>query len=173
MKKLVLLGLLLLISAGAVSAEIEKEARFENGKMMFYWWPKLQIPEGWVHDTDGSFKISANLLHPKGTTLDNAPYIIFAKAFYDKDPKSRGTFESFYKADMDDMRKHVVDLQTTEVDPGLRDAKGESLKTFDAHYNENCYDEFCYRDEGDYRLAFTFSANSREGFDKGVSVFRK
>ena len=140
--------------------------------MELYWWPKLKVPNGWIHDEEQSFAMSSNVILPKGKTFQNAPSVIYARAFYNKDQKKLGSLEAFYKDDLDAMRKHAPDLELRALSPGLRDAAGQSLPSFDSHYNGITYEEICYASEGEYRLIFVFSANSKEAFDRSVATFR-
>ncbi|HEY3783271.1 MAG TPA: hypothetical protein VGL56_19500 [Fimbriimonadaceae bacterium] len=175
MKKFMLVAAIILASIATVSGEIERVGRMEGSKMKLYWWPKLQIPKGWVHDEELSFDKSSNMLLPKGKTFNDAPTLIYGRAFYNKDKVARGSFKDFYKDDLDTMRKNTENFQITQVKDGLKDAKGDVLPTFDCHYNGETYDEICYGEEegGDYRTMIIMSSTSKEAFAKDLPTYRQ
>lgn len=164
---------LLFLASISPAAEIEKKAVLLNDKIKLYWWPKLSIPRGWLHDEELSENMSSNVLLPRGTTFSNAPSIIYGRAFYDPDKKTRGTLSGFISDDVVKFRKSRAQLVVQEIHPGLTTLRHHSLRTFDFSYGPGTYDETCYGQEGDFWLIISLSSQTKRAFKRDKATFRR
>ena len=64
MKLTLYVSFALLLGMTSSQAEIEKIAVPTASGMQFYWWPSLDVADGWQHDLDVSLQTQTNMIIP-------------------------------------------------------------------------------------------------------------
>lgn len=163
----------LLVLFATAAAKIHKEGRMTDHGIHLYWWPELRVPKGWVHDEDDSLDLTSNVLIPKGATFQNAPSLIYARAFYVPDEKkSERHLRSFIRDDQAPYRRKIKTFRVAEIKPGWKTADGRILRTFRLSYI-GTQEVVCYGSEGDYWLVFVITSKSSSALDRDLPTFRE
>ena len=166
-----LLGSVALLSLTVLAtAEIEKTSVMTSNGMKLFWWPRLSIPNGWDRFTDVSHENGCNMLGPKGSTFDNAPAVIYSRAFYLPSKKERGTVQQFIQEDLEEMKDGMPGAIVKEIAPTSTHAT--KLRTFSVVKTGKTYEQVCYGIEGPYRILFCVSAKSEAILKKTLPVFQ-
>jgi hypothetical protein len=174
---LALVGCCLMAPSRPISAEIFKLAIPSDQGFKLYWWPQLQVPDGWVHDEGSSRSTSSNILVPKGQSFAQAPAVMYGKALYKpRIPETR----SLDQLISDDKRKFQNDLPGIVIlpVPALKNGDGRSLRCFSyspspKQTGEASWEWTAYSEEGDFYLIFVVSAKSEAALNTAVPSFRR
>jgi hypothetical protein len=164
-------GLLLTSLFPAACAEIVKTAVPTDHGLDLYWWPKVAIPKGWVHDETRSQETSSNVLTPKGQTFAGAPAIIYCRAFYEPNKKKRGTLEAYIKGDIAQTKEEKQRVVVKELAP-IKTADGRILRVYSFYDPRVSYDQIAYGREGAYTLLFAMSAKTESDLKANQAAFQ-
>ena len=170
MKGLTILPLVL-VTVTAATAEIEKTSVITKKGIQLYCWPKINTPSGWVQYKDMSQENGCNMLGPKGSTFDDAPAIIYSRAFYLPNQKARGTVAQFIQEDQAEMKTGMPGAPAKEIE--ATSTKTSKLRTFSLVLKGKTYEQVCYGIEGPYRILFCISAKSASDLNKALPVFHR
>jgi hypothetical protein len=164
------LMLLLALTFGA-AGEIERFARPGTSGLDFVWWPRFPLVMGWVHDDEASWRISSNVLLPRGQTFAQSPVMIYGSAIYKPNGSSK-TLPEFIAADQEGFKQRSPEAQIAKL-TAERDGDGNSLPTFSfTPKAEGDWEVVAYGEEGDYFLVFVVSARNETELRKAMPVFR-
>jgi hypothetical protein len=162
----ILLGLCLGALPGAAQAEMLQFATADGAKS----WPKLPDIPDWHQDQESSLRLAANSLIPDGVDSANAEMVIQARGF---PRRGNGDITSL---------SQLIDSDRAAAAPGtdikkLADVADKDGTPFNLYAfapapgSAGNWKAVAYSEEGDYLLAFTFSARSRAAYDSGFPVF--
>jgi len=164
------LMLLLALTFGA-AGEIERFARPGTSGLDLVWWPRFPLVMGWVHDDEASWRISSNVLLPRGQTFAQSPVVIYGTAVY-KPNGSAKSLSEFIAADQEGFKQRSPDAQIAKLPPE-RDGDGNSLATFSfTPKAAGDWEVVAYGEEGEYFLVFVVSARNDTELHKAMPVFR-
>jgi len=172
---LALVGWYLIVPSRPLSAEIYKLAIPGDQGFKLYWWPQLQVPDGWVHDEGASRSTASNMLVPKDQSFARAPAVMYGKALYKpRIPETR----SLDQLISDDERKFQNDLPGIVILPlpALKNGDGRSLRCFSyspQRDSKGSWEWTAYSEEGDFYLIFVLSANSEVALKTALPTFRR
>jgi hypothetical protein len=170
MKAISLLALAL-VSATFASAEIEKTSVITKKGIELFWWPKIYTPTGWARFQEESQSNGCNMLGPMGSNFDDAPAIIYSRAFYLPNKTERGTIAQFIQEDQAEMKQHMRGAIVREIE--ATPTKNYKIRTFSVTLSGKAYEQVCYGIEGQYRILFCVSAKSEKDLKKALPVFRE
>jgi hypothetical protein len=126
---LALLGWYLMAPSRPISAEIFKLAIPSDQGLQFYWWPRLQVPDGWVHDEGASRATGSNMLVPKGQSFAQAPAVMYGEALYKPRVPETRSLDQLISDDKRKFQAHVPGLLILPL-PALKNGDGRSLRCF-------------------------------------------
>jgi hypothetical protein len=163
---------ILLLLPAFVKAEIEKVGEICEAGICLYWWPRLSPAKGWHHERGPSYANSANIQVPNGFTFSNAETVIYAKALYKPRVPDTTSLEILIRSDKDEFISRDPSIVVSEVE-SLKTGDGKSLKSFTFFpKSKGNWEQVSYGEEGDFYLIFTISSRTREGFTKGLEVYK-
>jgi len=175
MKAWLIAAALVALVPAAGRAEIVKTAVIDDQchGICANWWPKLDVPDGWVFDEAFSRRNNVNFIYPKD------------------DPDNVGIYAGAVQVDnqADTVQGFMDDDRATFLknNPGMTITAGADLKTADGQVlhslvfhpgNGQNYDITAYGEETDadgnqYYLTFSLSAPSKEQYDRYMAVFQQ
>ena len=172
---LALVGWYLIVPPRPLSADIFKLAIPSDQGIKLYWWPQLQVPDGWMHDEGASRSTGSNMLVPKGQSFPQAPAVMYGEALYKpRIPETR----SLDQLISDDKRKFQNDLPGIVILPlpALKNGDGRSLRCFSysppQKDGKGSWEWTAYSEESDFYLIFVISANSQAALNTALPSFR-
>lgn len=178
MKKLILASVFL--TSLLANAEIEKIAEITNrkgegcnGKICFYWWPKVQLPEGWEHDRSSSLLLNSNVIVPVGSTFANAETIMYARAMFKPRMKDTKSLEALMESDRKDFLAKHKGMKAKDLEPlQSGDSKPFKVVSFSPSKKGN-WEQVAYGEETEYYLVFTISSQGKNGLERDLSKFKE
>ena len=161
----ILLGLCLGALPSAAQAEMLQFATADGTKS----WPKLPDIPDWHQDQESSMRLAANSLIPDGVDPANAEMTIQARGF----PR-RGNADITSLSQLIDSDRAAAPGSDIKKLADVADKDGTSFTLMSfapAPGKIGSWKAVAYSEEGEYLLAFTFSARSRAAYDSGFPVF--
>jgi hypothetical protein len=165
--RVILLGLCLGALLGLVPARAEmlQFATADGTKS----WPKLPDIPDWHQDQESSMRLAANSLIPDGVDPANAEMTIQARG----SPR-RGNADITSLSQLIDSDRATAPSSDIKKLADIADKDGTpfTLMSFaPAPGKTGSWKAVAYSEEGEYLLAFTFSARSRAAYNSGFPVF--
>lgn len=151
------------------NAEIERRAYRTDTGLKLMWWPKLQIPKGWVRDEAASRNMELNILVPKGKPFENAPTVICGRAINDPSRKVFRDLNSFVSSDIAEIRKEKPGVKVQELAP-VKTKGGVKLRVF-SFVTPQAYERVAFGEEGNFWLVFTITSQSAAGLKRELPRF--
>lgn len=157
--------------SASTNAAIDKLARPGSSGLDLVWWPRLPKVEGWKHDEDASWAISANVLLRKGENFSDAPAVIYASATYKPRTTSK-TLQQFIAAEQEDFSSRVPGVRIEKLSP-LVDAGGNRLETCSfTPSRKGDWEVLAYGEEDEFFLIFAVSAHGKDALRAAMPAFR-
>ena len=129
-------------------------------------WPKLPDILDWHQDQEASLRLGANFLIPDGVDPANADVTIQARGF----SRRNGGVSSV--AQLVDSDRAAASGGEVKQLADVADKDGTVFKLYlFAPASNGAMRAVAYSEEGDYLLAFTFTARSRAGYDANFPIF--
>jgi hypothetical protein len=174
---LAIVGWYLMVPPRPLSAEIYKLAIPSDQGFQFYWWPQLQVPDGWVHDEGASRATGSNMLVPKGQSFAHAPAVMYGEALYKPRVPETRSLDQLISDDRLKFQAHVPGIQILPL-PALKNGDGRSLRCFSylpprKETGKSSWEWAAYLEEGDFYLIFVISANSEDALKTALPSFRR
>jgi hypothetical protein len=175
---LALLGWCLMVPSRPVSAEIYKLAIPSDQGFTFYWWPQLQVPDGWVHDEGASRSTDSNMLVPKGQSFAHAPAVMYGEALYKPRMPETRSLDQLINDDKRKFQNHLPGIVILPI-PALKNGDGRSLRCFSyspppqSDSKGSSWEWTAYSEEGDFYLIFVVSANNEASLKTAIPDFRR
>ena len=170
-RRLVLIAVLIAAFANCASAEIEKFGRPGTNGLDLVWWPHLPALQGWHHDEEASWKLTANVLVPAGQNFDEAPAIMYANAVFKPRTEAK-TLAEFIANDQKDFKENVPGVKISSL-PALPDGDGKNLTTYQfIPSSKGDWEVISYGEEGDFFLVFALNAHSGAAMRATLPAFK-
>jgi hypothetical protein len=174
---LALVGWYLMVPPRSLSAEIYKLSIPGDRGFTFYWWPQLQVPEGWVHDEGASRSTDSNMLVPKGQSFAQAPAVMYGEALYKPRIPETRSLDQLISDDKRKFQNHLPGITILPL-PALTNGDGRLLQCFSYSPPPNdakgsTWEWTAYSEEGDFYLIFVVSANNEASLKTALPAFRR
>ena len=173
---LALVGWFLVVPPRPLSAEIYKFAIPSDQGMKLYWWPQLQVPDGWVHDEGASRSTGSNMLVPKGQSFAQAPAVMYGEALYKPRIPETRSLDQLISEDKRKFQNHTPGIVILPL-PALKNGDGRSLRCFSysppQRDGAGSWEWTAYSEEGDFYLIFVLSAKSEAALETALPSFRR
>jgi hypothetical protein len=173
---LALVGWYLMVPSPPLSAEIFKLAIPSDQGLKLYWWPQLQVPDGWVHDEGDSRTTASNMLVPKGQSFAQAPAVMYGKALYKARIPETRSLDQLISDDEREFQKNLPGIVILPL-PALKNGDGRSLRCFSysppQKGGKGSWEWTAYSEEGDFYLIFVVSGNSEAALKTALPSFRR
>ena len=132
-------------------------------------WPKLADIPDWHQDMDSSLRLGANSLIPDGVDPATAEVTIQARGF---SRMGSGAVTSVSQMVESDRASAPAGTQVKQLsDVADKDGTPFNLYSFAPSGSQGSWKAVAYSEEGEYLLAFTFSARSKPAFDTHLPEF--
>ena len=159
------------LAAFEVRAEIEKTGYPSDRGIEFMWWPKVTVPDGWIHEHDVSLANAINMMVLKGETFAGSPVLMYARALYFEAGDTEKELAASIVADHEGFLEKFPNSKITQV-AATETGDGTKLQTFaftpDGAGN---WELVAYGREPKYVLMFCISARSQEALEKHRAAF--
>ena len=169
--RILVLGTLLL--ASPCFSDITKTAVPTDEGLKFYWWPNVEIPNGWFHDRDISLVRSANFLIPIGETFSDAEVILYARAIYKESPGVSPTLDALILSDIEmfESLPSTVNVRKVNALP-IADGSLTISYTF-LPESEGNWEQVSYIDDGDFFTMFVVSSRTQSGYLSALVAYEE
>jgi hypothetical protein len=169
--KRAIVALLIVVAGASASAEIEKLAVPSDHGLHFYWWPRLPVVAGWLHDEAASLKLTANVLVPDGSSFGDAPAVMYAKALYKPRSPELHSLQELIDSDRSAFERDLPGLKIERL-PNLTTGDRRQLVQFAfTPSTEGSWERVAYGEEDDYYLIFAISAQHEGNLRTALPAF--
>jgi hypothetical protein len=132
-------------------------------------WPKLPDISDWHQDQESSLRLEANVLIPDGVDPATADVTIQARGFARRGNAAVTSVSQMVESDRAAAPAGGEVKQLTDV--ADKDGTPFNLYSFVPAGGQGSWKAIAYSEEGDYLLAFTFSARSKTAYESNLPVF--
>ena len=159
------------LACSLAHAEIEMVAEPNERNPVYHWWPKVQVPTGWVHAVADSYHLDVYGLAPRGVDFEKSDRVMYAKTLSKARETDVKTLAQFIARDHQKLRADAPQLVIKEVG-SLATADGKRLRSFTLFPKyDGAYERVAYGEEGDFFVLFTLSAANRPAYEAALPAF--
>lgn len=154
-----------------VLADTERIATPCDRGVCFHWWPKVQVPSGWVHDRDNSLYFNFNALAREGEAFTDAETVMYANAIYRPRVPVAKTLDELIAQDQERFRSEIPDIEIA-TDRSLKTGDGKVARTWRlSPRSKGQWERVAYFEEGEYYMVFVISSRVKSGLERNMSSF--
>src|SRR5690348_1214720 len=110
-------------------AEVEMVTEPNERNPVYHWWPKVEVPNGWVHAIADSFRLDIYGMAPRDVDFEKSDRVMYAKTFSKARETDVKTLAQFIARDHRKLRADAPQLVIKEV-RALATARGKPLRCF-------------------------------------------
>ena len=169
--KRAIIALLVVVAGASASAEIEKLAVPSDSGFHFYWWPRLPVVAGWLHDEAASLKLTANVLVPDGSSFGDAPAVMYAKALYKPQSPEIHSLQELIDSDRSAFERDLPGVNIERLQDLTTGDQRRLIQLAFAPNGDGSWERVAYGEEDDYYLIFAISAQHAADLRAALPAF--
>jgi hypothetical protein len=146
-----------------------------------YYWPQVDVPDGWFHDREASYQFDFNAIAPLGQTFSHAEAIIYGKAIYKpRQPETKSLLQLM--AEDKERFEQKGSGAKVEVADALSTHDGQRALSYKflpvtgaaaASDSDAQWERVAYLDDGEFYVIFVVSSRTEQGLAGANNAFEK